>query len=112
SLGKVSEAQQIMQRILKTAPDSPKPAEIKSFLAITALDQNSQDLSAAEPEVQRILKEDPNYVPALTAQADLQMQHGDAKGATAIYTDVLRHYPDFAPAQKRLASMYAEDSNS
>jgi tetratricopeptide (TPR) repeat protein len=112
SLGKVSEAQQIMQRILKTAPDSPKAEEIKSFLAVTALDQNSQGLSAAEPEVQRILKEDPNYVPALMAQADLQMQDGDSKGATAIYTDVLRHYPDFAPAQKRLASVYAEDSSS
>jgi len=112
SLGKVSEAQQIMQRVLKTAPDSPNSEETKSFLAITALDQNPQNLSAAEPDVQKILKADPNYVPALMAQADLQMQHGDLKAATAIYTDVLRRYPDFAPAQKRLASVYAEDPST
>jgi tetratricopeptide (TPR) repeat protein len=112
SLGNVSEAQQIMQRVLKTAPDSPDSEKTKSFLAITALDQKPQNLSAAEPEVQKILKTDPNYVPALMAQADLQMQHGDSNGATAIYTDVLQHYPDFAPAQKRLASLYAEDSGS
>jgi tetratricopeptide (TPR) repeat protein len=112
SLGKVSEAQQIMQRVVKIAPDYPNLEETSSFLAITALDQNPQNLSAAEPEVQKILKADPNYVPALMAQADLQMQHGDSKAATAIYTDVLRRYPDFAPAQKRLASVYAEDPNT
>jgi len=112
SLGKVSEAQQVMQRVLKTAPDSPDAKQTKSFLTITALDQNPQNLSAAEPEVQKILKADPNYVPALMAQADLQMQHGDLKAATAIYTDVLRRYPDFAPAQKRLASVHAEDPST
>src|SRR6202043_1320665 len=101
-----------MQRVLRTAPNSPDSAETKSFLAITALDQDPQNLSTAEPEVQKILKADPNYVPALMAQADLQMQHGDSKAATAIYSDVLRRYPDFAPAQKRLASVYAEDSNT
>ena len=46
------------------------------------------------------------------AQADLQMQHRDLKAATAIYTDVLRRYPDFAPAQKRLAAVYAEDPST
>ena len=112
SLGKVSEAQQIMQRVLKTAPDSPDLEETKSFLAITAMDQNPQNLSTAEPEVQKSLKADPNYVPALMAKADLQMQRGDSKAAAAVYTDVLRRYPDFAPAQKRLASVYAEDPNT
>ena len=112
SLGKVSEAQQIMQRVLKMAPDSPDSEKTKSFLAITALDQNPQNLSAAEPKVQKILKADPNHVPALMAQADLQLQHGDSKAATAIYSDVLQRYPDFAPAQKRLASVYAEDPST
>jgi len=112
SLGKVSEARKIMQRLLTTAPNSFDSEEIKSFLAITALDQNPQNLFAAEGEVRKILKADPNYVPALMAEADLQMQRGDSKTATNSYVNVLRRYPNFAPAQKWLASLYAEDPNT
>jgi uncharacterized protein HemY len=43
------------------------------------------------------------------ARGDLEAQRGDAEAAAIIYNDVLRRYPDFAPAQKRLASLYVED---
>jgi tetratricopeptide (TPR) repeat protein len=112
SQGKVSEAQQIMQHLLETAQDSADSAEIKSFLAMTAIDQNPSNTSAAEVDAQEVLKVDPNYVPALMVQADLQAQRGDPNAATVIYTEVLQRYPDFAPAQKRLASVYAQDPNT
>jgi predicted Zn-dependent protease len=76
---------------------------------MTALDQSSAaDVVAAEPDVQKILKAQPDYVPALIAQAAIQLQRNDAKSAAGIYSQVLSRYPDFAPAQKRLAAIYAE----
>jgi uncharacterized protein HemY len=43
------------------------------------------------------------------AQAALLTQHGQIKPATGMYNDILSRLPDFAPAQKRLAALYAQD---
>jgi uncharacterized protein HemY len=37
------------------------------------------------------------------------LQRNDAKSAAGIYSQILSKYPDFAPAQKRLAAIYAEN---
>ena len=108
SLGKVSEARQTMQRVLAAAPDSGKSSDAKLFLAMTALDEEGVGLVAAESEIERALKTNPNYVPALMAKAGIFRQHGESKAAATTYTEVLRRFPDFAPAQKRLASLYLE----
>jgi tetratricopeptide (TPR) repeat protein len=68
-LGKVSEARQTMQRVLAAAPDSGQSSDAKLFLAMTALDQEGTGLVAAESEIEKALKANPNYVPALMAQA-------------------------------------------
>ena len=109
SMGKVDEARQAMQRILNAAADSREATDAKSFLAMTALDQHAGDLAAAEPEVEKLLKANPNDVPALMARAAAQIGRGEAKAAMGTYLEVLRHYPDFAPAQKCLASLYFVD---
>ena len=46
------------------------------------------------------------------AQAALDEQRGQIKPAAEIYTDILRRWPDFAPAQKRLATLYAQDPSA
>jgi tetratricopeptide (TPR) repeat protein len=109
SLGKVNEAGDAMQKIVTAVPDSAQAGDAKMFLALTASDENPKKLTAAETEIQKELKSNPEYVPALMAQAALDAQHGQAKPATEIYTDILRRLPDFAPAQKRLAMLYAQD---
>ncbi len=35
-------------------------------------------------------------------------QRGESKAAAAVYSEVLRRFPDFTPAQKDLASVYLE----
>jgi len=109
SLGKVNEARDTMQKALTTGPDARQAADAKKFLRLTALDQNPNELTAAESEVQQELKANPEYVPALMAQAALDVQHGQIRPAIDAYSDVLRRFPDFAPAQKRLATLYAQD---
>jgi len=112
SLGKLNEARDAMQKALTTGPDSPQAADAKKFLALTALDENPKDLMAAEIEVQKELKANPDYVPVLMAQAALDAQRGQIKPATELYSDILRRLPDFALAQKRLAVLYAQDAST
>jgi len=112
SLGKVNEARDAMQKALTIGPDSPQAADAKKFLALTALDENPKELMAAEIEVQKELKSNPEYVPALMAQAALDAQRGQIKPATEMYSDILRRFPDFALAQKRLATLYAQDPST
>ena len=109
SLGKVNEARDAMQKVLTIDPNSPQASDAKKFLVFTTLDENPNDLVAAEAEVQTELKSNPQYVPALMAQAALDAQHGQIKPAAETYTSILRRFPDFAPAQKRLAALYAQD---
>jgi Tfp pilus assembly protein PilF len=101
-----------MQKVLATNPDATQAADAKKFLAFTALDDNPKQLAAAEVDVQKELKSNPEYLPALMAQAALDTQHGQIKPATEMYSDILRRLPDFAPAQKRLATLYAQDPST
>jgi tetratricopeptide (TPR) repeat protein len=109
SLGKVNEARDAMQKVVTNAPNSAEAGDAKKLLAFTALNESPKELMAAESEVQNELKSNPEYVPALMAQAAVQTQHGQTKPAIEIYTDILRKFPDFAPAQKYLATLYAQD---
>jgi uncharacterized protein HemY len=98
-----------MQKVLTNNPDSSQVADARKFLALTALDENPKELTAAEIEVQKELRSNAKYAPALMAQAALHTQQGQIKPATEIYNDILGRLPDFAPAQKRLAALYAQD---
>jgi tetratricopeptide (TPR) repeat protein len=109
SLGKVKEAREAMQSVLQTTPTPRQSEDATSFLAMTALEGN--DLLAAGPQVQKLLEADPNYVPALMARAAIQLQSGQLKGAIDIYNQVLKTFPDFAPAQKNLATLYLKEKN-
>jgi tetratricopeptide (TPR) repeat protein len=107
ALGKVPEARQAMERAMNVQPNGPQAEEIKRFLAMTALDGTSADVVAAQSSIQRILKTEPDYVPALMVRAAIQRHEHEAKAATETYSKVLQEYPDFAPAQKHLAAIYA-----
>jgi len=108
SVGKVNEARDVMQKAMTVNPNSTQAADAKDFLALTALDENSKELMAAEKEIQKTLRSNPEYVPALMAQAALDTQRGETKPAAEMYNNILRQLPDFAPAQKRLAMLYAQ----
>ncbi len=112
TLGKVNEAREAMQRALTAGSDFPEVADARKFLALTALDENPKGLVAAENEIQKELQANPEYLPALMAQAALEEQRGQIKPAAEIYTGVLRRLPDFAPAQKCLATLYAQEPST
>jgi tetratricopeptide (TPR) repeat protein len=109
TLGKMNEARETMQKALATGADFPEAADARRFLSLTALDENPKELVAAENEIQKELQTNPEFLPALMAQATLDAQRGQMKPATEIYAGILRRLPDFAPAQKRLATLYAQE---
>jgi tetratricopeptide (TPR) repeat protein len=109
SLGKVGEARHTMQRVLTAAPNSCQSSDVNLFLAMTALNLEGSDPVAAEAEVEGVLKADPSYIPAMIAKAEILQQRGESETAAATYSEVLRRFPNFTPAQKRLAFLYAED---
>ena len=104
ALGKISDARKTMQRAVDANPAPADLEDAKRFLAMTATERPSQT------EVETVLKTQPDYVPALMAQAIIDLQQNKVEKAAGIYQDVLKKYPDFAPAQKQLAVTYAGDS--
>ena len=78
ALGKVDEARQTVQRALQLAPaSSDRAADAKRFLNLTALEPSSPELIAAEPEINKILQTEPDFVPALMGRGALQLKHND-----------------------------------
>lgn len=111
-LGKTTEARQTMERVLAATPTAAQTEDAQSFLALTALDPATSNLAATEPVIEKALKADPQYLPALMARAAGQTQRGDAQAAAAIYAGILQRLPDFPLAQKQLAALWAGDPNN
>lgn len=109
SLGKVPEAEQRMRRALELGTDARHAADAQRFLDLIALEQNSKDVARSDAEIQEQLKEDPNYVPALMMKAAIQIKQGGSEAAIDTYNTILQRFPDFAPAQKKLAYLYLGD---
>jgi Tetratricopeptide repeat. len=109
STGKTNEALEAMRRVANGPAASPERAEAALFLSMTALDSEDAIPSNAENEVTKVLAAQPDYVPALMAKAAIRLQKGDTAEASGIYNSILQKWPDFAPAQKRLASIYVNE---
>ena len=109
SLGKVTEAQQAMQEVEKTARDPRRVEEAKSFLLLTSFDQGTGDATVLGAEAEKTLQSDPENVPALMVRADLARKQHQDTSAIDTYKKVLDRYPDFTPAQKALAELYANN---
>jgi tetratricopeptide (TPR) repeat protein len=111
-LGKVNEAREVMQKALATGSDFSDVADARTFLSLTALQDNPNGLVAAEKAIQKELQANADYLPALMARAALDEQRGQVKPAAETYTAILRRLPDFGPAQKQLAALYARESGT
>jgi tetratricopeptide (TPR) repeat protein len=109
--GKTNEAQEAMRRVANGASGGDR-TDAALFLSMTALDSSDAVPANAENEVTRALAGQPDYTPALMAKAAIRLQKGDATEAGTIYGTVLQKWPDFAPAQKRLAAIYANDPSN
>jgi tetratricopeptide (TPR) repeat protein len=112
SVGRVPDARIAVQNALQTGAPFSRTNEAKRFLAMTDLADKPAQALAAQSQVGEILTSAPDYVPALMVKAAIAEQKSDLAMAGRTYEDVLNRYPDFAPAQKQLAILYAKDPNN
>ena len=108
-LGKIGQAQSAMQKLVDLNPNGPQASDAKKFLAMAALESQPQAAVAAEAEINRILADEPAYVPALIARAVAQSQRDQIQAAIETLRRILRDSPDCALAQKHLATLYLRD---
>lgn len=109
SVGKVSEAETLVQRALQAGAAFARTNDARQFLAMTAVAEDPARASAAEARVNQILSAEPDDVPALMARAAIASQKSDTAVERQTYGHILKLYPDFAPAQRELAIVDAEN---
>jgi tetratricopeptide (TPR) repeat protein len=109
SMGQVPEAEAAMRSALQASAPLSRTDEGKRFLDMVVLSINPSQAWTKESQVEQALKSDPDYVPALMVMATISEQKSDFSQAKQTFEKVLSHYPDFSPAQKRLAILLAED---
>lgn len=108
SVGRVQEAEDTMRRVLAAAPTASTSEDAKLFLGFAQTERDSNGPASAAARADETLREKPDYVPALLVQAAVATQR-DIHAAISIYEKVLTQFPDFAPAQKRLAAVLLSD---
>jgi len=111
NIGDVPTAQAELQSALSLNLPASQAAEAQQMLNLMNLAANPASAGAGSQSVADILKNNPNYVPALMAQAALQLQNSDLTTAAANGEKILAQLPDFTPAQRLLAIAYATDPN-
>lgn len=109
AIGKITEAQSALSVALSLKPVAALATKSQQMLEL------AQKLSAATipasdaVKLDEILKQSPDYLPALAVRAGLFAQTGNSAAAIAGYEKILTLYPEFAPAQKALALLYLKD---
>jgi tetratricopeptide (TPR) repeat protein len=109
SVGKVSEAQTALQHALAMNLPATSAGPVRQMLDLIGLATIPAQAAAANSRIGDILKAEPDDVPALMAWATACEFKADNAGAEQAGEKILTRYPDFTPAQKQLARLYAAE---
>jgi tetratricopeptide (TPR) repeat protein len=98
-----------MRQALSIEPSFARATLAKEFLDLLELSEDPARAVLARDKIEQLLQRDPNRVPAWMALATIREHDGQFADARKLYEEkILRIYPDFAPAQRGLAVLYAE----
>jgi tetratricopeptide (TPR) repeat protein len=109
SVGQVPEAGAAARAALNAGAGFTRADDAIRFLDMITLAGDPVQAAASSNRVQDILKLQPDYVPALMVMGAIEDQTPDIHAAERVYEKALSLYPDFAPAKRRLAILYAAD---
>jgi tetratricopeptide (TPR) repeat protein len=107
SVGRENEALEAMKGAA-SSPDAPIAADAQRFVQLAGAARSENVDAATVTAATEAVATDPQYVPAIMVQALAAQAKGDP-AAAALFSRVLARFPDFAPAEKHLAAIYAED---
>jgi tetratricopeptide (TPR) repeat protein len=108
NLGRVGEAETKMQKVAAGDAAHPKHAEAERFLTLVAALRQPGWAQTNVLMLQNILREQPDYTPALMVSASLLEEQGDFPKAAQIYSEIRSRNLLFTPATRKLALLYAE----
>jgi tetratricopeptide (TPR) repeat protein len=107
--GRVTDGLATMRRALAAPDPFPRREAAQRFVQMVELVQTLPDPERNEAQVQEVLKKEPKDVPALMGLGLLRERRGEFDQARRIYEEqILKTSPDFAPASRRLAFLYAD----
>lgn len=107
SIGQVSTAETAWQESLQRAPDFSRAAQARQYLGLIASLEDPSKTAAAAGAAEAALKTDAHHPAALMVKGTLAQTKGDAKAARESFEKVLSRYPNFNPARRNLALIYA-----
>jgi Flp pilus assembly protein TadD len=130
AIGRVNDAEDTMRRAVQAASSPPNGArgsdlaspettrsraeliqEAQSFLSLVALSRTPEKRLEAEAQVQNVLKARPDYLPALMVAGLIHEQRGRTNEARQVYEQIVSRNPEFAPARRQLAILFANHFN-
>jgi tetratricopeptide (TPR) repeat protein len=103
SVGHLADADAAMSGAVRYGQSFPKLNDAKQFLALRSAADSPADAQKWSDQVQKILDQQPNYLPAAMVSALLHQSQGDDKAAAQIYLQALAQFPFFTPAMRALA---------
>ena len=107
--GQVDAGLQAVQRALQLDRGFPGAAAARDFVRLVELSLTRGRAKDAAPLIKRVLSGDPKDLPALFLSVQLTATSAAKDTARSSLAQIVKDYPDFAPAAARLASLYAED---
>jgi tetratricopeptide (TPR) repeat protein len=100
-LGKLAEAESILQRAASLAPNNPLV-----FLSLGRLYQAKRDWGKAQTAFESALRLQPGLLPAVLGKADALMASGDTTRALALYQQAVQAAPNSEQARLQLGMAF------
>jgi Flp pilus assembly protein TadD len=99
-LGEAFETMKLAAANPSTAAAAKRFLDFQGFIDLARAAQNL-------PLIQQTLQRDPNYLPALAAQAAATQQSGDAAAAMKLWDQIASRWPAFSPALRNYSVLAA-----
>jgi predicted Zn-dependent protease len=107
ALGLVEPAIAAVGKAVKNSNSFGHAENAKAFLAMAQLYTNPATADASSARIKELLSKDPRYLPAMMAAATMEAHRGAKENARLAYESLLKQYPNFTPALKRMVVEYA-----
>jgi tetratricopeptide (TPR) repeat protein len=107
AMGALTNAYTTMQTVVQTLKTGTGVQPAHQFVRLVEALIQPNTAPAAAAEVRQVLQADPTHLPALAVSGLLHEQQNNFKAAQQVYEFILARYPNFTPANLRLALLFA-----
>jgi tetratricopeptide (TPR) repeat protein len=107
AMGRLNDSEVSIKSSLGNSSSFSRADQARETLALLELYRTPAQAKGQREEIRGRLQASPGFLPALLALGRLEEHEGRVEQARSTYEDILRKYPDFAPAARDLARIYS-----